>query len=147
MHKERDILPSLAKWWYLNRKNIEPVKQILAELIVADHQRQIPMGRRDKANVNMNGLVAPQPLELMFLQRAQQLRLQLQTNVANFIQEQRAVIGNFKTAAFLHQSAGERTLLMSEQFACDKPGWNSSAIETHERPVSSWTKVMDCARN
>ena len=147
MNQERDILPSLAKWWYLNRKNIEPVKQIFPELMAADHQRQIPMRRRDKANVNMNGLVASQPLELLFLQRAQQLWLQFQTNVANFIQEQRAAIGNFKAAAFLQQSASERTLLMSEQFAFDKPGWNSSAIETYERSVSSWTEVMDCARN
>ena len=77
MNKDRDILPSLAKWWYLNRKNTEPVKQIPPELMVADHQRQVPMRRRDKANVNMNGLVASQPLELLFLQRAQQLWLQL----------------------------------------------------------------------
>src|SRR6202453_32782 len=147
MNKERNILPSLAKWWYLNRKNIQPVKEILPELIVADHQRQIPMGRRDEANVNMNGLVASQPLEFLFLQRPQQLWLQLQTNVVNFIQEQRAAIGNFETAAFLHQSAGERTLLMSEQFAFDKPGWNCSAIQSYERSVSSWTEVMHCARN
>src|SRR5271156_6193582 len=39
------------------------------------------------------------------------------------------------------------TLLMSEQFAFDKPGWNSRAIEAYERSVSSWTEVMDCARN
>src|SRR3984957_5387760 len=129
VHQERDILPSLAKRWYLNRKDIEPVKQILPELMVANHQRQIPMRRRNEANVNMNGLVASQPLELLFLQRAQQLWLQLETNVANFIQKQCAPIGNFKTAAFLHQSAGERTLLVSEQFAFDKPGWNSSAVE------------------
>ena len=112
MNQERDILPSLAKWWYLNRKNIEPVKQILPELMVADHQREIPMCRRDKANVNMSGLVASQPLELLFLQRVQQLWLQVQTNVADFIQEQRAVIGNLKTPAFLHQGASECTLLM-----------------------------------
>src|SRR3984885_14433591 len=95
----------------------------------------------------MNGLVASQPLELLFLQRAQQLWLQIHTYVANFIQEQRAVIGNFKTAAFLHQSAGKRTLLMSEEFAFDKPGWDSRAIETYECSVSPWTEVMDCARN
>jgi hypothetical protein len=77
VNQERNILPSLAKWWYLNRKNIEPVKEIFAELMVADHQRQIPMGGRDKANVHMKGLVASQPLELLLLQRAQQLWLQL----------------------------------------------------------------------
>jgi len=30
------------------------VKQILRELLVADHQRQISMRRRDKADIDMN---------------------------------------------------------------------------------------------
>src|SRR6202030_3290432 len=118
-----------------------------AELIVADHHRQISMGRRDKANVDMNGVVAAQPLEFLFLQRAQQLRLQLQTNVADFIQEQRAVIGKLQTSALLHQSTGECALLMSEELAFDQPGWNGSTIEPYKRSVSSWTKAMDGASN
>jgi hypothetical protein len=52
--REGDVLPSLASWWYLNRKDIKPVKQILRELLVADHQRQIWMRRGDKANIDRN---------------------------------------------------------------------------------------------
>src|SRR6202021_1692856 len=147
VNQQWDVLASLTKWWYLNRKNIEPVKQILAELIVADHHRQISMGRRDKANIDMNGLVAAQPLEFLFLQRAQQLRLQLQTNVADFIQEQSAVIGKLQTSALLHQSASECTLFVSEQFAFDKPGWNGGAIEPYECSLSSWAEALEGARN
>jgi hypothetical protein len=57
------------------------------------------------------------------------------------------VIGKLQTAALLHQSAGECTLLVSEELAFDKPGWNGSAIEPYKRSVSSWTKAMDGARN
>ena len=39
-------------------RSVEPIKQILAELIVADHQRQISLRRRDQANIEANGLVA-----------------------------------------------------------------------------------------
>src|SRR5467141_3227791 len=100
---------------------------------------------RDQANVDMNGLVAAQPFELLFLQRAQQLRLQLWADVSDFIQEQCAVIGKLETAAFLHQGAGERALLMSEEFAFDQPGWNGRAIKPYKRPVSPWTVAMNCA--
>src|SRR5580692_7642197 len=105
------------------------------------------MRRRDKADVHMNGLVAAQPLELLFLQRAEQLRLQLQTNVTDFIQEHSAAIGKLQTAALLQQSAGECTFLMSEELAFDQPGRNGSTIEPDKRSVSSWTNAMDCARN
>jgi hypothetical protein len=37
-----------------SEKDIKPVKQILPELLVADHQQQISMRRRDKANIDMN---------------------------------------------------------------------------------------------
>src|SRR5258708_2095357 len=105
------------------------------------------MRRRDKANVDMNRLVAAQPLELLLLQRAQKLRLQLWADVSDFIEEQCAVIGKLKTAALLHQGAGECTLFVSEEFAFDQPGWNGRAIEPYKRPVTSWTVAMNCACN
>src|SRR4029077_18873617 len=131
--QEWNVLPPLAKRWYLNRKNVQPVKQILTELMVANHSRQVSMRRRDQANVDMNCFVAAQPLELLLLQSAQQFRLQLQADVADFIQEQSALIGKLETAALLHQSASERPLLVSEEFAFDKPGWNGSAIQSYKR--------------
>src|SRR5580692_5531988 len=105
------------------------------------------MRRRDKADVHMNGLVAAQPLELLFLQRAEQLRLQLQTNVADFIKEQSAAIGKLPTAALLQQSAGECTFLVSEELAFDQPGRNGGTIEPDKCSVSSWTEAMNSARN
>src|SRR5437660_6266693 len=102
---------------------------------------------RDQANVDMNGLVAAQPFELLLLQRAQQLGLQLWANVSDFIKEQSAVIGKLETAALLHQGASECALLVSEEFAFHQPGWNGRAIEPYKRPVSSWTVAMNCACN
>src|SRR5437660_12507940 len=102
---------------------------------------------RDQANVYMNGLVAAQPFELLLLQRAQQLGLQLWANVSDFIQEQSAVIGKFEPAALLHQGASECTFLVSEEFAFDQPGWNGRAIEPYKRPVSSCTVAMNCTCN
>src|SRR6202041_3553751 len=107
----------------------------------------ISVRRRDKADVDVNCLVTAQPFELLFLQRAQQLRRQRRADVADLIQEQSTVIGEFKTAALLHQSASECALLVAEEFAFDKPGWNGRAIEPYKCAVSSWTEAMDCARN
>src|SRR6202041_4214189 len=72
---------------------------------------------------------------------------QIKTNVADFIQEQSAVIGKLETPSLLHQSAGECTFLVAEELAFDQSGRNGGTIEPDKRSLSSWTKAMECARN
>src|SRR6266481_7175221 len=105
------------------------------------------MRRRDQANVDVDGLIAAQSLELLLLQCAQQLRLQLWADVPDFVEKQSAMIGKLEPSTLLHQGARERALFVSEEFAFDQPGWNGRAIEPYKRPVSSWTVAMNCACN
>jgi hypothetical protein len=85
VHQQRNILAPVAKRKDLNRKNIQPVKKVFAELIVSYHALQIAMRCGNQANVHANGLRTPQSFKLVFLQSAQQFRLQLEADVANFI--------------------------------------------------------------
>ncbi len=52
--------------------------------------------------------------EFAFLQDAQKLRLQLQGNLADFVEEYRAAVGKLKTADPVAMGAGERTFDVSE---------------------------------
>ena len=61
-------------------------------------------------------LVAADPLELALLQRPQEFRLQFEVDSADFIEEQRAQVGQLEPAGFLFVRARERTLLVAEQF-------------------------------
>src|ERR1039458_7068436 len=57
---------------------------------------------------------AAQPLELALLQNAQQLGLQLQRDVADFVQKKRALVGQLEAPDLLADGARECALLMAE---------------------------------
>ena len=64
--------------------------------------------------------VAAHALELALLQHAQQLRLQLEGQLADLVEEQRAAVGQLEAPELPRQRAGERPLLVPEQLALDQ---------------------------
>ena len=70
-------------------------------------------------DTNINGKLAstPYPLDLLFLQDAQHLRLQGQAHVSNFIQKQSASIGLFELALPSNGGPSESTLLITKKLA------------------------------
>ena len=63
---------------------------------------------------------AAQALELALLQHAQQLRLQLQRDLADLVEKHRAVVGQLEAADALRDRAGERAPLVPEQLALEQ---------------------------
>src|SRR5579872_3018671 len=96
----------------------------------------------DQANIDAKSFGTSQTFELPFLQCAQQLRLQLQTDIADLVQEKSAMIGEFETASLLHESSGKSTLLVPEQLAFHKPGRNRCAVQPHKCAFASRTQIM-----
>src|SRR5208337_3542483 len=93
------------------------------------------------------GPSAAQPLELTFLQSSQQFRLDFDGNVPDFVQEERALVGQFEPANFLGDRARKRTALMAKQFTLEQSGWNCGAVQLHKGPILAPAAFMDCARN
>ena len=77
------------------------------------------MGGEDQARPQRDELVAAQAVEFHLLQNAQQLDLREEAQVADFIQEQRAVAGLLEVAFARPDGAGERALFMPEQLGFD----------------------------
>ena len=126
-------------------KDIKAVIEIAAELLIRDHPGQIPVGRRYQTDVDTNGAVAPQPLELLLLQDAQQLGLQLERNVADLIEEQGALVRQFEPADLLCDGARESPPFMAEQLAFEQPRRNRRAVHLDEGPLATLTQVVDRA--
>ncbi len=96
---------ALAQRRIENRKHVEAVVQVAPELLVGDHLGEIAVGRRDEPDVDADGAVAAQPLELLFLQHAQEFRLQLERDVADLVEEQRAAVRQLEPADLLRDGA------------------------------------------
>ncbi len=58
--------------------------------------------------------------------------MQAQRQIADFIEEESALVGGFETAAPAHQRAGERALLMAEEFVFDQSFGKVGAGESYE---------------
>src|ERR1019366_3444472 len=96
LDEQRNIFTALAQRGQIHRNYVETVEQIFAEAAFANHLAKIHVGGGDDADVHLHFLSAAQVHELAILQHAQNLGLRVHAHGANFVEEERAAIGNLK---------------------------------------------------
>src|SRR5207244_10912833 len=100
--------------------DVEAVPEILAEAARRDRRLQILIGRRDQPDVHLDRPRAADALELVVLERAQQLRLQRRRELADLVEEDGPPFRNLELAFLQRERAGERAFLVSEELALEK---------------------------
>ena len=110
----RDVVAALPQGRQHHRKDVQPVVEVFTETVVGDHLRQVAVRGRHQPHVHLDRLRSAEALELLLLEHAQQLGLQLRRDVADLIEEQRPLMGQLETADLLGDGAGEGTLLVAE---------------------------------
>ncbi len=133
IHEQRNVVGTLAQRRNRNAHDVEAVKQILAELFGGDGGFERLVRRGDDAHVHLDRLVAADALERAALQHAQNFRLRRGRHVADFVEENRAVVALLEFADALVRRAGERAAFVAEQFAFQKLFGNGGAIDGEER--------------
>ena len=73
--EDADVLAALAQRRHVERDDVEPVVEVLAEALLLHHMAEVLVRRGDDADVHADRLGGAEPLELAFLQHAQDLRL------------------------------------------------------------------------
>src|SRR5271157_297639 len=144
VYQQRNVLSSLPKRRDLNRKHVQSIKQVFAKLAFANHRGKIPVGRGDDSHIDMDRFGAPQTFELLLLNGTQQLWLQFQADVADFIEKKRTMIGQLESALFLHQGSRESPFLVPKQFTFEQSRGNRSTVDPHKRAISPGAEIMNC---
>ena len=114
-----DVARSVPERRQEERHHIDAVVKVGAELLLGNEFFQIPVRGADETEVNLQGLLAADALELAFLQDAQQLRLKGVADLADLVQEDCSAMGKLEAALPCRNGAGKGTLLMSEQLGLD----------------------------
>ena len=99
----------------LQRHDVQPVVEILAEQALLALRVEVAVRGRDHAHVDRDRLRRADRPHLAFLQHAQQLHLQRQRHVADLVEEQRAAVGRLEQSLVRLDRAGERAARMAEQ--------------------------------
>ena len=112
-----------------------------------NHLFKIAVRRSYEAKINFLRIRASQSFEFLLLQCPQQLRLDFNRNVADFVKKQRALVGQFESADFLGDGARKSALLVAKQFALQQAGGNGRTIYLHQRTILPPTAIMNGAGN
>ena len=144
---KRDVLDPLAQGRHVDGKDVETVVQVLPECVGGDPLFQIAVGRRDDPDVDAHGLRASEPLDLAFLEHAQQLDLHVEGQVADLVEKDRRVIGQFEPADLPRQRAGKGALLPAEQLALDERARNRRAVDAHHDATAPRTLLVNLGRD
>ena len=143
----RDVLAPFAQRRDLDPDHVEPMQQIFAEQPGPDTRFEILMGRRDHAHVHAHRDLAADAVELALGEHPQQPGLQRRRHVADLVEEQRATVGLLEAATAQRIRAGERALLVPEQFALEQIGRERRGIQRDERLGGPRAMPMQGARD
>jgi hypothetical protein len=102
------------------------------------------MGRRDNPGVHDTiQAIGANPLDLASLGEPQEHRLHARGHLADFVQEQRAAIGEDGEARFVAIGIRETTPDVTEEFRLDQRVGQRRAIDRHEMMTTPGARLMD----
>src|SRR5262249_39779766 len=114
-NQRRYVLAAFSQSWQQDRKHVETVVQVTAEFVARNHLIQISVRRRHHANINAMCPAAAETLKFLFLKNAQQLRLQCQRQISNFIEENRPCMSHLEASNFLGDSSSKGALFVAKK--------------------------------
>ena len=95
-HQRRDVVPSFTERRQVDWIDAQAVVQVRSEAAGCDIRFQVSVSRGNHAHIHALGSGGSDPLELPFLQHAQQLDLNLRQQIADLVQEDRPPSANSK---------------------------------------------------
>jgi hypothetical protein len=71
---------------------VQAIVQVAPKLAILHHGFEVAIGRRYQSHIDLLGSIAAEPFKLTLLQRAQELRLNIEGNISNLVEEQSASV-------------------------------------------------------
>src|SRR5207244_13151383 len=96
LYESSDGLRPLTEGRYRDREDVQAVVQIVTEAAPFDHSGEVPVRGGDHTDVDADRPCPAETLELVFLQHTQELRLQLERDLAHLVQEERATVSELE---------------------------------------------------
>ena len=147
IRQHRNIHGALAQRRQPDREGVDAVVEIFAETALAHEHVERAIGGRDQAEVDVDRFVAAEAFEASLFEHAQQLGLRHQRHVADFVEEQRAAVGELEAARLAIVRAGEGAFFIAENFRFEQAVRERGAVDGLEvLRARAATARESCAR-
>ena len=138
------ILPPLAQGRDVDADDVEPVEEVGAEKAPLDRLFQIAVGGHQKAEIQLDPLVAGEAFDGLLLNELEQLGLDVGGQLANLVQKEGAVVGQLDFSDFAAAGGpGEGPLLIAEQLRLNEIFVEHGAVDLDKRPVGPAAHGVD----
>ena len=145
LRESKQVARARAQGRHLHGDDVQSEIQILAERAFGHALLQVTIGRRNDPQAGLSRHVFSEPFIFPFLKQAEQLRLDLHGEIADFVEKKRAALGRLDLAPMIPDRAGEGSLDVAEEFAFEQFFGKAGATDGHERFVRQVTLLMDGA--
>src|SRR5712692_3667065 len=129
----RNVLGAFTERRQLDGDDVDSIEQVFPEAALFHRLLEIDVRGGNQAELGFDRLRPADALDLAFLDRAQQLGLQIEPQIADLVEEQRAVRRQLELAQLLPVRAGERAALVSEQRALGELARDRREVHGDER--------------
>src|SRR5262245_11990869 len=130
--EQRNVLGPFPKRGQVDREYVQTVVEVGAEFPCFHELVEQTVRRRDDPDVGPDRLRAAETLERPLLEHAQELRLEVGRQVADLVQQQRAVVGELEASDASRDGTREGAPLVAEQLALEQARGDRRTIELDE---------------
>src|SRR2546427_10433989 len=131
----------------MDGEDVQAVVEVFAEALLLDEASEVAVRRGDQADVDLDRPGAADTLELLLLEDPEELRLELERDLADLVEEEGAAMGHLEASDLLRDGPGERAPLAAEELALQEPRRDGGAIDLDEGSLTAAASVVDGARD
>ena len=121
--------------------------EVLAEAALVDLALEVAVRRRDDADVHATRLRLADAADLARLERAKELRLELERELADLVEEHGAAVGRLERSGAIAVGAGEGAAHVTEELALDEVRADRAAVDDDERLLRARAALHDLGRD
>ena len=144
--ERRQVLQALAQRRQAQREDAQPVVEVLAEAPLGDGLLQIDVRRGQQRTSTLHRAVAPHRLERPLLEHAQQLGLQLERQLADLVEQQRAAVGHLEAPGAVRVAPVKAPFTWPKSSLSSRLCGDRRAVDGDEGRPARGARAVDGAR-
>ena len=129
LQQNRNIAPPLAQRRQVELTDADAVEKVLTKLPLLDQVPELLVGGHQEPEIDLDAFDAPQRLDHVVFQHAQELGLNRVAHLVDFVKKERAAMRQEQAARLGFPGVRERSLLVTEQLGLQQQFGERRAVD------------------